>query len=338
MGEGAEKKKVMYSGIQPSGSQTIGNFIGSTRNWLALSDEFDCLFCAVDLHAITVRQDPAELRKNTRALIALFIAAGLDPVKNIIYAQSHVSAHAELAWILNCFTYIGELSRMTQFKEKSQKHESNINAGLLTYPALMAADILLYQADVVPVGADQKQHLEITRDVAERINGIYGNVFKVPEPYIPKVGAKIMGLLDPTKKMSKSSDAAGDTVFVLDPPDIVRAKLKRAVTDSDGEIRYDPDNKPGVSNLLTIYASLSDKTSEEAAVEFAGQGYGVLKSAVAERIIQTTAPIQAEFTKILEDKAYLDGILTDGAKRAEKIAARTLTKLRKKIGFLERGL
>ena len=269
-------KKTIFSGIQPSGILTLGNYLGAVKNWVALQDEYDCYYCVVDLHAITVRQDPATLRRRTLDTMAILIASGIDPKKNVLYMQSHVSAHAELAWLLNCFTYMGELSRMTQFKEKSAKAGDNINAGLFTYPVLMAADILLYQADLVPVGVDQKQHLELTRDIAIRFNNIYGGVFTVPEPYIPKAGAKIMSLQEPEKKMSKSDENENAFISLLDPPDAIARKLRRAVTDSDGEIRY-AEEKPGVSNLLTIYSVLTGKTVAESEKDFAGQGYGVLK-------------------------------------------------------------
>ena len=275
------RKPVLYSAVQPSGTLTIGNYIGALRNFVKLEKDYDCLFCMADLHALTVRQEPAALRRRTAELAALYIACGLDPEKNIIYAQSHVPMHAELAWILNCFTYMGELSRMTQFKDKSAKHADNINAGLFTYPVLMAADILLYQTDVVPVGADQKQHLEICRDIAERFNSVYGDVFKIPEPYIAKsAAARIMALNDPGSKMSKSGEP-DSFISMADTPDDVRRKLRRAVTDSDGEIRVDPENKPGVTNLITICAAMSGKTAEEVCAELQGKGYGTAPSAPA---------------------------------------------------------
>ena len=288
------RKPVLYSAVQPSGTLTIGNYIGALRNFVKLEKDYDCLFCMADLHALTVRQEPAALRRRTAEVAALYIACGLDPEKNIIYAQSHVHMHAELAWILNCFTYMGELSRMTQFKDKSAKHADNINAGLFTYPVLMAADILLYQTDVVPVGADQKQHLEICRDIAERFNGVYGDVFKIPEPYIAKsAAARIMALNDPSSKMSKSGEP-DSFISMADAPDDVRRKLRRAVTDSDGEIRVDPENKPGVTNLITICAAMSGKTAEEVCAELQGKGYGALKDATTEAVVSVLAPIQAE--------------------------------------------
>ncbi|MEG0901989.1 MAG: tryptophan--tRNA ligase, partial [Clostridia bacterium] len=277
----AQQKKIIFSGIQPSGTLTLGNYIGALRNFKLLEDEYQCIYCVVDMHAITVRQEPAALRRRCLELAAVYIASGLDPQKNIIYCQSHVSAHAELAWILNCFTYMGELSRMTQFKDKSAKHADNINAGLFTYPALMAADILLYQADLVPIGADQKQHLELTRDIAQRFNGIYGDVFTVPEGYFGKVGSRVMSLQEPTRKMSKS-DPEETFISLLDPPDVIRRKLKRAVTDSDAEIRFDPEHKPGVSNLLSIIAALTGQSVEKAAEDLNGLGYGALKDRVTD--------------------------------------------------------
>ena len=278
-----EKKKI-FSGIQPSGELTLGSYMGALRSWIALQEEYDCIYCIVDLHTITVRQEPAQLRRRTLEQLAQYIACGLSPEKNILFIQSHVPQHAELSWILGCYTQFGELGRMTQFKQKSQQHADNITAGLFTYPVLMAADILLYQADLVPVGADQKQHVELCRDIAQRFNGVYGDTFTLPEPFIPALGARIMSLANPENKMSKS-DPEG-CVFLLDRPEDIRRKLKRAVTDSDTEIRYDPENKPGVSNLLTIYCAAAGKTVEEAAAEFAGQGYGTLKTTVAEAVVE----------------------------------------------------
>ncbi len=286
------------------------------------------------MHALTVRQNPTELRQRTRNLIILFMALGIDPEKNILYVQSDVAAHAELAWILNCFTYMGELSRMTQFKDKSAKHADNINAGLFTYPALMAADILLYQADMVPVGEDQRQHLEITRDLAERFNNIYGDVFKVPDAYIAKVGARIMGLQEPTRKMSKSeSDNDNNVIFVLDDLNLIANKIKRAITDSDTEVRFDPENKPGVSNLLSIYSAINGKTPEENALEFAGKGYGDFKKTIADAVVEEIRPIQEEFKRISADKAYVDKVIKEGAEKAGYIANKTLRKVKKKVGY-----
>ena len=328
-----DQKKVIFSGMQPSGTITLGNYLGALKNWTNLQDEYNCLYCIVDMHAITVRQEPAVLRKNARDLMMMYIAAGLDPEKNIIYMQSHVSAHAELAWILNCFTYMGELNRMTQFKDKSQKHSDNINAGLFTYPSLMAADILLYQTDLVPVGVDQKQHLELTRDLAMRFNNQYGEVFKVPEAYIPKVGAKIMSLQEPTKKMSKSDTDANASITIIDDPDTIIRKFKRAVTDSDAEIRYDVENKPGISNLMTIYGSITGQTMEQIQNEFAGKGYGDFKIKVGEAVVEELRPLQARFKELGADKAYIDSILKKNAETANYLATKTLRKVQKKVGF-----
>lgn len=329
-----ENKKVIYSAMQPSGIPSLGNYLGALKNWKNLQDEYNCIYGIANMHALTVRQNPTELRQRTRNLIILFMALGIDPEKNILYVQSDVSAHAELAWILNCFTYMGELSRMTQFKDKSAKHADNINAGLFTYPALMAADILLYQADMVPVGEDQRQHLEITRDLAERFNNIYGDVFKVPDAYIAKVGARIMGLQEPTRKMSKSeSDNDNNVIFVLDDLNQIANKIKRAVTDSDTEVRYDPENKPGVSNLLSIYSAINGKTPEENALEFAGRGYGDFKKTVADAVVEEIRPIQEEFKRISADKAYVDKVIKEGAEKAGYIANKTLRKVKKKVGY-----
>lgn len=328
-------KKALFSGMQATGTLTLGNYLGALKNWKELEDEYECFYCVVDLHSITVRQDPAELRKRARALLTLYIAAGLDPVKNCIYYQSHVSGHAELSWILNCFTYMGELNRMTQFKDKSAKHADNINAGLFTYPVLMAADILLFQADVVPVGVDQKQHLEITRDIAERFNSIYGDVFTVPEPYIGKVGAKIMSLQDPTKKMSKSDENVNASIYLTDDPDTVIRKFKRAVTDSDNQILY-TDDKPGIKNLIDIYSSATNKSVEDVVKEFDGVGYGDFKIAVGETIVTALKPIQDRVSELTKDKAYIDGIIKDNAEKANYYATKTLRKVQKKVGFPER--
>ena len=331
------KKKVIFSGIQPSGVLTIGNYIGALRRFADLQDEFDCIYCVVDEHAITVRQNPADLRRRCLELAALYLASGIDPEKSLIYCQSHVSAHAELGWILDCFTYMGELSRMTQFKDKSAKHADNINAGLFTYPVLMAADILLYQTNFVPVGADQKQHLELTRDIAQRFNGVYGDVFTIPEPLITKTGGRVMSLQDPERKMSKS-DPEETYVSLLDGPDAIRRKIKRAVTDSETEIRYDPEAKPGVSNLLNIISSLTDETPEAVAESLQGQGYGVLKTRAADAVIAALEPLQAEFKRLINDKAYLMGVLNSSAEKAAYLASKTLRKVQKKIGFAPRSL
>ncbi|MBR1407267.1 MAG: tryptophan--tRNA ligase, partial [Clostridia bacterium] len=303
--------------------------------WKLLSDDFDCLYMIADLHSITVRQEPAKLREQSKNLLALLLAIGLDPQENVLFFQSHVHQHAELAWLLNCYTYMGEMSRMTQFKDKSAKHADNINCGLFTYPVLMAGDILLYQANLVPVGKDQTQHLEICRDIATRFNGIYGNVFTIPEGYYPKLGANIMSLQDPLHKMSKS-DADDCFISMLDEPDAVRRKIRRAVTDSDGEIRYDPEAKPGVSNLLTILCALTGETTEAAAARLAGKGYGELKAEVTEATVQTLSPIQQDFKRYLSDKAFLEETWRQGAERASRIAERTLSKAMKKIGFIPR--
>lgn len=328
-------KEVLYSGMQATGSLTLGNYLGALKNWVKLNEEYECFFGVMDLHSITLRQEPAEFRKRARQLLALYIAAGLDPVKNCIYYQSHVAAHAELSWILSCFTYMGELNRMTQFKDKSAKHADNINAGLFTYPVLMAADILLYQADYVPVGADQKQHLEITRDIAERINGIYGEVFTIPKPYIPKSGARIMSLQNPDKKMSKSDENPNGSIYLLDDPDTIRRKFKRAVTDSGSEVRYAKE-KPGISNLLDIYTAASGKSIEEAEKEFSGVGYGDFKAAVGEAVVAVLQPLQERYQEIVGDKAYLDGIIKENDSKAAYYANKTLRKMRKKAGFTEK--
>ena len=330
--ENIQARKRIFSGIQPTGNLTLGNYIGALRNFSLLQDEYDCLYSIVDMHAMTVRQNPAELRKACLRTMAIFIASGLDPKKNIIYFQSQVPQHAELAWILNCFTYMGELQRMTQFKDKSAKHADNINAGLFTYPVLMAADILLYQTDLVPIGSDQKQHLELSRDIAERFNGIYGDVFIVPEGYFPKVGARVMSLQEPTRKMSKS-DPEDTYIAILDKPEIIRKKMRRAVTDCDNSVRFDPEHKPGVSNLMSIMSALSGKTMDEISAEFDGLGYGKFKDAVADCVIAALEPIQKRYDEISTDKAYLQEVLSDGAQRAETIAHKTMLKVRKKIGY-----
>ena len=334
--ENATAKKVMLSGIQPSGDLHLGNYLGAVKNWAALADEFDCYYFMADLHSITVRQNPAELRRRSVAQLAQYIACGLDPEKNTLFIQSHVHEHAELGWILNCYTMFGELSRMTQFKDKCAKNADNINGGLFTYPALMAADILLYQADYVPVGEDQKQHCELTRDIAMRFNNIYGETFKVPEPYIPKVGARIMSLGNPTSKMSKS-DPQG-CVFLMDKPEEIARKFKRAVTDSDTEncVRYAPEEKPGVANLMSIYSSVTGKSFQEIEKEFEGKGYGVFKPAVGEAVIETLRPVREEAERMLADKAYLQQVYTEGAQKASYIARKTLRKVYKRIGFVEK--
>ncbi|MDR0838210.1 MAG: tryptophan--tRNA ligase [Oscillospiraceae bacterium] len=329
-----DNKKIILSGIQPSGKLTLGSYLGAIKNWAELAEEYDCYYAIVDMHAITVRQEPAELRRTTLEQIAQYVAAGLDPEKNTLFIQSHVSAHAELGWVLSCYTMFGELSRMTQFKDKSAKNSENINAGLFTYPALMAADILLYQADLVPVGDDQKQHVEICRDIAQRFNGIYGDTFKIPEPFIPKIGARIMSLQEPESKMSKSDKTAGGCIYLMDKPEDILRAFKRAVTDSDTAVRYDPQEKPGVSNLMQIYAACSGKTLEAIAAEFDGRGYGDFKAAVGEAVVETLRPIREETTRLLGDKAYLESIYKSGAERAARAANRTLQKVYKKLGFV----
>ena len=328
-----DKRKRLFSGIQPSGCITLGNYLGAVKNWVALQDEFDCLFSVVDLHCITVRQDPKEFKNRSLDFFAMLLAAGIDPKEHVLFFQSHVSCHAEMAWLLNCYTYIGELQRMTQFKDKSAKHADNINAGLMTYPVLMAADILLYQADAVPVGADQKQHLELTRDIAVRFNHAYGDTFKIPEPIIPKVGARIMSLQDPTSKMSKSDPNPKACISILDSPDTIMKKFKSAVTDSEAEIAY-REGKDGINNLLSIYSAVTGTSIEDAVNTFAGQGYGTFKVSVAEAVIEMLRPLQERYAEIKNDKAYIESVYKEGAERAGRIAHRTLTKTMKKIGFM----
>ncbi|MDR3051288.1 MAG: tryptophan--tRNA ligase [Oscillospiraceae bacterium] len=331
----APQKQIIFSGIQPSGTPTLGNYIGAMRHWQRMQQDYRCIYCVVDLHTLTVRQSPAALRKQSLEMLALLLAVGLDPAQTVLFLQSHVSGHAELNWVLSCYTYMGELSRMTQFKEKSARHADNINAGLFAYPVLMAADILLYQAHLVPVGADQKQHVEICRDVALRFNGLYPGAFTVPEPYIAPNGARVYSLQDPAHKMSKS-DAEDTYISLLDRPDVVRRKIKRAVTDSDGEIRYDPQTKPGVSNLLTILAALQGNSVADCAAALAGMGYGALKDAVAQTVVDTLSPMQARFDALMADKPYLEQVLAQGADQADRIARRTLEKVYKKVGLCPR--
>lgn len=330
------EKKVLFSGMQATGTLTIGNYLGALKNWVLLSDQYECFYSVVDMHSITIRQDPAELRKRARNLLTLYIAAGLDPEKNCIYYQSHVSGHAELSWILNCFTYMGELNRMTQFKDKSAKHTTNINAGLYTYPVLMAADILLYQADVVPVGSDQLQHLEITRDIAQRFNGIYGDVFTIPEPYVGKAGARIMSLQEPAKKMSKSDENNNASVYLMDDKDTVIRKFKKAVTDLEGCVKYDQEKQPGICNLIDIYRTCNGKSVEEVEKEFENSGYGQFKLAVGETVWDTLAPVQERFDQLSKDKAYIDSVIKNNAEKANYYALKTLRKVQKKVGFPER--
>ena len=327
-------KKRMLSGIQPSGDLHLGNYLGAIKNWGARSDLYECFYFMADLHTITVRQTPADLRRRTLEQLAQYIACGLDPEKNTLFIQSHVHQHAELGWVLNCYTMFGELSRMTQFKDKSSKHAENVNGGLFTYPSLMAADILLYQPDLVPVGHDQKQHCELTRDVAQRFNGVYGDVFKIPEPFIPETGARIMSLNAPDSKMSKSMPEG--CVFLMERPEDIQRKFKRAITDSDTEncVRFDKENKPGVANLMTIYAAVTGKTFEEIENEFAGCGYGKFKPVVGEAVVEHLRPIREESLRLMKDKAYLEAVYRDGAQKASYVAEKTLRKVYKKVGFV----
>ena len=332
----AENKKIILSGIQPSGAMTLGTYIGALRNWASLADEYDCYYMIVDMHAIVARQVPATLRKTPFEQLAQYIACGLDPDKNTLFIQSHVLAHAQLSWVLNCYTMFGELSRMTQFKDKSSKNEENINAGLFTYPVLQAADILLYNTDLVPVGADQKQHVELTRDIAVRFNGIYGDVFKLPEPYIPKVGARIMDLQTPTSKMSKSDIADGGCVLIRDKPEDIMRSFKRAVTDSETTVRFDTENKPGISNLMQIYSVCTGKDFSAIESEFDGKGYGDFKVQVGEAVVELFRPIREESERLLADKAYLESVFKAGADKASYVANKTIRKVYKKIGFIEK--
>ena len=329
------EKKYVFSGIQPSGSPTLGNYLGAIRNWAALQDEYFCIYSVVDMHSITVRQEPAELRRRTLELTALILSAGVDPSKSLLFIQSHVHTHAELAWVLNCYTQFGELSRMTQFKDKSIKHADNINAGLFAYPSLMAADILLYQTDLVPIGADQKQHLELARNIAERFNGIYGQTFKVPEPFIPQKAARVMSLQDPTKKMSKSDENAGSFILMLDKPDDIMRKFRRAVTDSDTRIAYG-EGKDGINNLMGIYSSVTGRSNQEIENEFAGRGYGDFKTAVGEAVVEELRPLQERYAELMKNKDYLESIYTEGAKKALALSQRTYDKVCKRVGFVKR--
>ncbi|NLL63241.1 MAG: tryptophan--tRNA ligase [Ruminococcaceae bacterium] len=329
-----EKKQKVLSLIQPSGTPTLGNYLGALKNWKDIAEQYDCAFGVADLHSITVRQEPAKLREQVRNMYALLLAINLDPEKNIIFIQSQVPTHAQLAWILNCYTQFGEMSRMTQFKDKSKTHTDNINVGLFAYPALMAADILLYQANFVPVGADQKQHLEITRDIAERFNGLYGPTFVVPEPLIMETGGKIMSLQEPTKKMSKSDSNPKSFISMLDKPDMVMRKFKSAVTDSDAKVEF-KKGKDGVNNLMGIYSCCTGKTYDEITAEFEGKGYGDFKVAVAESVIEELRPVQESFEKIIKERAYLEDCMKNGAEIATKISQRTLDKVMKKIGFYQ---
>lgn len=329
-------KKLIFSGIQPTGTFTLGNYIGAVRNWGPLQDEYNCIYCVVDMHAITVRQDPAKLRKNTLEAYALLMACGIDPEKSILFIQSHVKTHAELNWILGCSTQFGELSRMTQFKDKSQRHADDVNSGLFTYPVLMAADILAYNADLVPVGVDQKQHLELARNVAQRFNQRYGELFTIPEPYIPKVGAKVMSLQEPTKKMSKSDDNPNACILILDDKDTIIRKFKRAVTDSEAEVSY-RDGKDGINNLMTIYSSVTGRSFDEITSEFAGKGYGDFKLAVGEAVADHLEPVRTEFDRLIQDKAYLKKCYTEGAEKALRYSQRIVSKAYHKVGFVDKA-
>lgn len=336
MENNTEQKKVIFSGIQPSGQLTLGNYLGAIKNWVALQDEFDCYFCVVDLHAITVEQEPKDLRQRTLEVLAIYIAAGIVPEKNTLFIQSHVPAHSECAWLLTCNTYMGELSRMTQYKDKSQRYGDSIGAGLFTYPVLMAADILLYNTDLVPVGQDQKQHLEIARDIANRFNNTYSPTFKIPDPYIPKVGAKVMSLQEPTKKMSKSDDNPNAYILIMDPPEVIRKKISRAVTDSLGVINYS-DEQPGVKNLLDLLIAINGSTAEELVEYYKDKGYADLKKDVADAIVNELEPIQNKVKDILKDKKALEDIYKLGAEKANYVSMKTLRKMQKKIGFIPRG-
>lgn len=333
--EQKERKKIIFSGIQPSGDISLGNYIGALRNWVNMQHDYHCLYCVVDMHAITVHQDPKKLREQTLGVLALLIACGLDPEENIMYIQSHVPQHAELAWILNCYTMFGELSRMTQFKDKAARHADNVNAGLFDYPALMAADILLYQADLVPIGDDQKQHLELARNVAVRFNGVHGNSFTIPEPYIPKVGGRIMSLAEPEKKMSKSDENPNAKILILDKPEDIMRKFKRAVTDSDACVEY-REGKAGINNLMTIYSIATGKSMDEITQEFAGRGYGDFKIAAGESVVEMLRPIREKTDELLKNRDYLESIYKNNAQRASVLAERTMEKIRKKVGFVKK--
>ena len=328
------EKKVILSGIQATGDLTLGNYIGAMKNFVEMQDEYNCYYMIANLHALTVRRDPKELKQNVLKVLASYISAGIDPEKSTLFIQSQVPEHAELGWVLDCYTYMGELSRMTQFKDKSTKHADNINAGLFTYPSLMAGDILLYQADLVPTGEDQKQHVELTRDIAERFNNLYGDTFKIPSPYIPKVGARIMGLQDPKSKMSKSSTIPNDTILLIDSSEEIMKKVKKAVTDSEGVVKYDEENKPGISNLMEIYGIITKKTMDEIEREFSGEGYGTFKVAVANAIIKELEPFHKKYNELLENPQYLEKIYNEGAIRASQVARKTLKDVYEKIGLI----
>lgn len=331
-----DEKKRIFSGVQPSGNITLGNYLGAIKNWVALQDDYECIYAIMDMHSITVRQDPKDLKKRTLDLLKIYLACGIDAEKNILFVQSHVPSHAELAWVLNCYTYMGELQRMTQFKDKSKKHADNINAGLFTYPVLMAADILLYQADLVPVGKDQMQHIEICRDIAGRFNGLYGDVFKIPEGFLPRAGAKVMSLQEPTKKMSKSDENPKAYISLLDDFNVISKKIKSAVTDSEGIVEYreGDDTKAGINNLMTIFSAVTGKTIEEIQNEYATLGYGAFKGDVAEAVVEHIRPIREKYDELSNDKAYLENIYKEGAEKARYISRKTLSKVYKKVGFL----
>lgn len=331
-----ENKKRIFSGVQPSGTITLGNYLGAIKNWVDLQNDYECLYAIMDMHSITVRQDPAELKKRTLDLLKIYLACGIDPEKNLLFVQSHVPSHAQLSWVLNCYTYMGELSRMTQFKDKSKGHGDNINAGLFTYPVLMAADILLYGAELVPVGKDQMQHIELCRDVAERFNSVYGDVFVIPEGFMPKAGAKVMSLQEPTKKMSKSDPNPKGYISMLDDVNVIAKKIKSAVTDSEGvvEFRDGDETKAGINNLMTIFSAVTGKSYDEITKEYTGLGYGAFKTDVAEAVVEHIKPIREEYDRLSGDKAYLEGIYKSGAEKAEAIASRTVRKVYKKVGFL----
>ena len=329
-----EKKQVVLSAIQPTGTPTLGNYLGALKNWKNMADDYECYYAVADLHSITVRPEPAQLRRKTLEMYAFLLAIGLDPEKNTVFVQSHVSAHAQLGWILNCYTQFGEAARMTQFKDKSEKHPENVNVGLFAYPMLMAADILLYQANYVPIGVDQKQHLEITRNIADRFNGLYGETFTLPEPFIGKTGAKIMSLQEPTKKMSKSDINVKAFISVLDDTDTIVRKIKSAVTDSEARVHY-AEGKDGVNNLMTIYSCCTGKDFAEIEKEFDGKGYGDFKAAVAEAVAAELAPVRDEFNRLIADKSYLNACMEAGAQKAARVANRTLRKAMKRVGFYQ---
>ena len=326
-------RKTVFSGIQPTGTPTLGNYLGALRNWPLLQEDYNCIYSVVDMHSITIRQDPAKLRRQSLELVALLLSIGIDPEKSLLFVQSHVSSHAQLAWVLDCYTQFGELSRMTQFKDKSQKHADNINAGLFTYPSLMAADILLYQTDLVPIGADQKQHLELTRDIAIRFNGIYGETFRVPEGYIPKAGARVMSLQEPTRKMSKSDENINSFILMLDGPDDILRKFRRAVTDSGSHVAYAP-GRDGINNLMGIYSSITGKNFEQIEAEFEGKGYGDFKTAVGEATVGALRPTQEKYADLMKNRDYLEQVYTEGARKALAISQRTYRKVCRKVGFL----